>query len=89
MSIQDVGHITDVRGFLESASFMDVTQGIRFEVEYTASLEGAKPAKTTLTSLLPEATTGSLYLVGSGSETWLCFKGVDGVWRTVTSSIAA
>ena len=84
--------ITDVRGFLvnriDSASYIDATAGVRFEMEYSASLE-VPPTKATLTSLLPEATTGSMYIVGSGSESWIAFKDVKGIWRTVTASFAA
>jgi len=87
--MENVGHITDVRGFLNSASFIDASAGIRFETEYTGSLEAANPAGATLTSLLPEATTGSMYIVGSGSESWIAFKDIKGAWRTVTASFAA
>ena len=63
--------------------------GIQFKTFYTASLEGANPAGATLTSMFPNASTGSLFMVGSGSETHLAFKDIKGLWRTITASIAA
>ena len=62
--------------------------GIQLKTFYTASLE-AVPSTATLTSMFPQATTGSLFMVGSGSETHLAFKDIKGLWRTITASIAA
>jgi len=62
---------------------------IRIQQYHTSSLEMANPASATLTTLIPQATTGSIFMVGSGSESWLVFKDIKGVWRTMTASIAA
>jgi len=63
--------------------------GLQLSVVYTGSLAGGNPTAVQLTSMFPSALTGSLFLVGSGSETWLAFKDIAGAWRTVTSSFAA
>ena len=63
--------------------------GIQLKTFYTASLEMANPASATLTSMFPQATTGSLFMVGSGSESWIVLKDIKGIWRTISASIAA
>ena len=70
-------------------NYISSSTGIQMTIAMTGSLEMANPASATLVSMFPDAQTGSLYMVGSGSETWLAFKGIAGIWRTITASIAA
>jgi len=62
---------------------------MKLAIGTTGSLELANPKATTLSLLFPNATTGSLYMVGSGAQTFLAFKDIQGTWRTVTASFAA
>jgi hypothetical protein len=63
--------------------------GLQLTIGYTGSLAGGKPTAVQLTSMFPNFQTGSLIMVGSGSESWLVFKDIAGAWRTVTASMAA
>jgi hypothetical protein len=63
--------------------------GIQLPIGYTSSLAMGRPTAVQLTSMFPNFQTGSLVMVGSGSETWLVFKDIKGVWRTMTASLAA
>jgi len=63
--------------------------GINIPIVYTSSLAAANPTAAQLHEMFPNTTTGSLVMVGSGSETWLAFKDIKGAWRTMTASFAA
>ena len=63
--------------------------GLQMSIAYTSSLAAANPTAVQLTSMFPSALTGSIFMVGSGSETWLAFKDIKGAWRTMTASFAA
>ena len=62
--------------------------GVQLSIAYTSSLAAANPTAVQLTSMFPSAQTWSLFLVGSGSESWLVFKDIQGTWRTMTASFA-
>jgi len=63
--------------------------GLQLTIGYTGSLAAANPTSAQLSLMFPNFTTGSLVMVGSGSESWLAFKDIAGAWRTVTASFAA
>jgi len=73
----------------QSGGYKSGSVGIELTIGYTGSLAGGRPTGAQLTSMFPNVTTGSLLLVGSGSETWIVFKDIAGAWRTVTASFAA
>ena len=62
--------------------------GLQMTIGCTHSLELGGPAAATLQAMYPNALTGSIYMVGSGSESWLAFKDISGIWRTITASLA-
>jgi len=73
----------------QSGGYKSGSIGIQLTIGYTGSIAGGKPTGAQLTSMFPNFQTGSLVLVGSGSETWIVFKDIAGAWRTVTASAAA
>ena len=72
-----------------AGNFISSSIGFQMTIGMTGSLEGGNPSAATLTRMYPNALTGSLYMVGSGSESWLAFKDIAGAWRTITASFAA
>jgi len=60
---------------------------LRLTPGYSASL-GNPPTIAGLNTIFPNATTGSLYLVQSGSSATVAFKDAIGLWRYFTSSFA-
>jgi len=75
-------------GATNAGGYVSNSLGLQLQTYYTASLVMAKPTTAQLNIMLPNANTGSLYLVGSGSESWIVFKDIKGIWRTMTASIA-
>jgi len=69
--------------------YVSNSTGLQMNVVSTGSIAMANPQSSTLNQLFPNAVTGSIYLVGRSTETWLAFKGLDGGWKTVTASAAA
>ena len=72
-----------------SGGYVSGSIGIQLTIGMTSSLAGGNPTAAQLTSMFPNVSTGSLLLVGSGSESWLVFKDIKGTWRTMTASLAA
>lgn len=72
-----------------SGGYQSGSIGLQLTIGYTGSIAGGKPTGAQLTSMFPNFQTGSLIMVGSGSESWLVFKDIAGAWRTVTASFAA
>lgn len=70
-------------------NYISGSTGLRLSIATTGSLSLANPTAASLTTLFPNAVTGSLYMVGRADETWLAFKDIQGKWRTVTASFAA
>ncbi len=62
--------------------------GVRFNIVSTGSMPGARPSIAALNTMFPDATTGSLMIVGGASESWLVFKDIKGAWRSVTASLS-
>ena len=75
-------------GASNTGGFVSSSLGFQLQTYFTASLTMAKPTAAQLHIMLPNATTGSMFLVGSGSESWIVFKDIKGAWRTMTASMA-
>jgi len=73
----------------QSPGYLSGSVGLQLTIGYTGSLAGANPTAAQLSAMFPNFQTGSLMLVGSGSESWIVFKDIAGKWRTVTASFAA
>lgn len=70
-------------------NYISGSTGLQLTIGTTGSLALANPTAASLTTLFPNAVTGSLYMVGRAGQTWLAFKDLQGQWRTVTASFAA